>query len=160
MYAEIQKRESEVKLSRLLAGYGWKWVTKGKSDPHLYDIEIDGVKLPWNRTQLDWISSPTSPGEVGSIHTIQGYDLNYAGVIFGPEVKFKPQTNKIYLDRRNYFDAKGKENNKRRGLIYTDDDILDYVLNVYRVLLTRGIKGTYIFAVDAELRKYLGSLWT
>jgi DUF2075 family protein len=160
MYAEIQKRESEVKLSRLLAGYGWKWVTKGKSDPNLYDIEIEGVKLPWNRTQLDWISSPTSPGEVGSIHTIQGYDLNYAGVIFGPEVKFNPQTNKIYLDRRNYFDAKGKENNKRRGLIYTDDDILDYVLNVYRVLLTRGIKGTYIFAVDAELRKYLGSLWT
>ena len=159
MWSEIQKRESEVKLSRLLAGYGWKWVTKGKSGPNLYDIEIEGVKLPWNRTQKDWISSPTSPSEVGSIHTIQGYDLNYAGVIFGPEVKFNPDTNKIYLDRRSYFDGKGKENNARRGIFYSDDDILDYVLNVYRVLLTRGIKGTYIYVVDPALRANLGSVF-
>jgi DUF2075 family protein len=158
MYSELKKRESEVKLSRLLAGYGWRWVTKGKSDPNLFDIEIEGIKLPWNRKQLDWISSPTSPDEVGSIHTIQGYDLNYAGVIFGPEVKFNPVTNKIYFDRRNYFDTKGKENNKRRGIRYTDEDILDYVLNVYRVLLTRGIKGTYIYVVDPELRAFLGSV--
>ena len=159
MWFEIKKRESEVKLSRLLAGYGWRWVTKGKNDSILYDIEIEGIKLPWNRTQKDWISSPTSPSEVGSIHTIQGYDLNYAGVIFGPEVKFNPETNKIYLDRGNYFDAKGKENNKRRGIIYTDDDILDFVLNVYRVLLTRGIKGTYIYVVDPALRTFLGSVF-
>lgn len=154
MHSELQKREAEVKLSRLLAGYGWKWVTKGKSDPNLYDFEIEGVKLPWNRKQLDWISSPTSPHEVGSIHTIQGYDLNYAGVIFGPEVKFNPETNKIYLDRSSYFDSKGKENNTRRGVFYSDEDILDYVLNVYRVLLTRGIKGTYIYVVDENLRNH------
>lgn len=159
MWSEIQKRESEMKLSRLLAGYGWKWITKGKKNSALFDIEIEGVKLPWNRTQRDWISSPTSPGEVGSIHTIQGYDLNYAGVIFGPEVKFNPVTNKIYLDRRNYFDGKGKENNARRGIVYSDDDILDYVLNVYRVLLTRGIKGTYIYVVDPSLRNFLSSVF-
>lgn len=160
MYSEIQKRESDVKLSRLLAGYGWKWVTKGKSDPCLYDIEIEGVKLPWNRKQLDWISSPSSPGEVGSIHTIQGYDLNYAGVIFGPEIKFNPDTNKIYLDRRSYFDAKGKENNTRRGIVYSDDDILDYVLNVYRVLMTRGMLGTYVYVHDNELRAFLAKSFT
>jgi DUF2075 family protein len=155
MQTEILKRESEVKLSRLLAGYGWKWVTKGKADPKLFDIEIEGVKLPWNRQLVDWISTPSSHQEVGSIHTIQGYDLNYAGVIFGPELKYDKTEKRISLDRQNYFDTKGKEDNRLRGIVYTDDDILDYVLNVYRVLMTRGIKGTYVYVVDKDLRSFL-----
>ena len=157
MQAEILSRESEVKLARLLAGYGWKWVTKGVSDRTLFDIEIEGVKLSWNRQLVDWISTPTSHQEVGSIHTIQGYDLNYAGVIFGPELKYDINNQCIYLDRQSYFDSKGKEDNRLRGVVYSDDDILDYVLNVYRVLMTRGIKGTYIYVVDPNLREFLGT---
>jgi DUF2075 family protein/predicted GIY-YIG superfamily endonuclease len=150
----IEKRESEFGLSRLLAGFAWPWQSKGgKAD---FDIEIEGVRLPWNRRNYDWVSSPTSSEEVGSIHTIQGYDLNYAGVIIGRDLYFDKSLNKIRFSRENYFDKKGKENNPTLGIKYSDEDLLTYVLSIYRVLLTRGIKGTYIYVCDEALRHYLG----
>lgn len=59
------------------------------------------------------------------------------------------------FDRANYFDDKGKENNKRRGIEYSDDDILRFVKNIYAVLLTRGMRGTFVYVCDAPLREYL-----
>ena len=153
MHQEIQKRDQEHGLSRLLAGFAWPWQSKvGKAD---FDIEIEGIRLPWNRRNYDWINSPTSSEEVGSIHTIQGYDLNYAGVIIGRDLFFNEETQSVAFSRDNYFDKKGKENNPTLGLSYTDDDLLQYVLSIYRVLLTRGIKGTYIYACDESLRERL-----
>ena len=147
MRQEILKREEEVGLSRLVAGYAWEW--KSKLDPAQHDIEIDGVKMWWNRTATDWINSPTSIEEVGSIHTVQGYDLNYAGVIIGNDLGYDPTTKKFVFNRDSYFDKKGKENNPRLGIQYTDDDLLEYVKNIYRVLLTRGIRGTYVYPTSS-----------
>lgn len=109
MTVELNAKESEKGLARLVAGYAWKWATKGISDPNVFDIEIEGAKLAWNRTAIDWINSPTSINEVGSIHTVQGYDLNYCGVIIGRDLYFDESTNSIKFDRRNYFDMKGME---------------------------------------------------
>jgi DUF2075 family protein len=92
---------------------------------------------------------------VGSIHTIQGYDLNYAGVVIGNDIGFDPASSRIVFRRDNYFDSKGTLNNLVQGIVYSDDDILQYIVNIYRVLLTRGIKGTYIYVHDPELRKIL-----
>jgi DUF2075 family protein len=108
----------------------------------------------WNRTPTDWINSPTSIDEVGSIHTVQGYDLNYAGVIIGKDLRFDRITQKIQFSRDDYFDKKGLENNRMQGLIYSDEEILEFVKNIYRVLMTRGIKGTYVYICDPELREY------
>lgn len=152
----VRAKESSHGLSRLVAGFAWPWISK--NDKNAFDIEIEGMKLRWNSTSKDWISSPSSPSEVGSIHTVQGYDLNYAGVIIGPELGFNKDSGKIIFKRENYFDAKGKENNPTLGIIYSDDDLLEYVLNVYRVLLTRGILGTYVYVVDPDLRHYLGTV--
>ena len=153
MREEILKRDHEHGLSRLLAGYAWPW--NSKKDPDLHDIELEGMKLFWNRTATDWINSETSPEEVGSIHTVQGYDLNYAGVIIGPDLGYDPTTGKIVFHRENYHDKKGKENNPRLGISYSDEDLLDYVVNIYRVLMTRGIRGTYLFVCDSDLRTHL-----
>mgnify|MGYP000482258452 CR=1 FL=1 len=112
--------------------------------------------MRWNSTASDWINSPNSVEEVGSIHTVQGYDLNYAGVIIGPELGYDEATGRITFNRDKYFDVKGKENNQKLGLVYSDEDLLQYVLNVYRVLLTRGIRGTYIYIVDEKLRRNFG----
>ena len=101
------------------------------------------------------MNSSTSIDEVGSIHTIQGYDLNYAGVIIGPDLRYDSKNGRLYFVRDSYFDKKGKQNNKMLGVSYSDDDLLAYVTNIYRVLLTRGIRGTYLYACDPELREYL-----
>jgi DUF2075 family protein len=101
------------------------------------------------------VNSPTSAEEVGSIHTIQGYDLNYAGVIIGRDLYFDENAQRVAFSRENYFDKKGKENNPTLGIKYSDEDLLKYVLSIYRVLLTRGIKGTYVYVCDERLRVYL-----
>jgi DUF2075 family protein/ABC-type dipeptide/oligopeptide/nickel transport system ATPase subunit len=155
MRNEILQLNEEFGLSRLLAGFAWEY--KSKKKPELFDIDIDGHQLRWNQTVKDWVNSLNSANEVGSIHTIQGYDLNYAGVIIGNDLGYDPILKKLVFRRENYFDIKGKENNKVLGIEYSDEDILKYVVNIYRVLLTRGIKGTFIYVCDPELRKIIMS---
>jgi DUF2075 family protein len=153
MREAILAREKEVGLSRLIAGYAWKW--RSKTDKSAPDIQIDGLDLQWNNTATDWISSATSINEVGSVHTTQGYDLNYAGVIIGPDLRYDPAARRLRIDRESYHDGKGKANNKMLGLEYNDDDLLGYIRNIYAVLLTRGIRGTYVYVCDPALREHL-----
>jgi DUF2075 family protein len=153
MYQELEKREKEFGLSRMLAGYAWPW--SSKRDPRSYDIEIDDLKLRWNSTTKDWVNTPNAFQEVGSIHTIQGYDLNYAGVIIGPDLVFDSEAMEIKIDRLSYFDKKGQENNRVLDIQYSDEDLLRYITNIYGVLLTRGIRGTYVHVRNPELREHL-----
>jgi hypothetical protein len=115
------------------------------------------VKLRWNRTARDWINSPTSRLEVGSIHTIQGYDLNYAGAIIGNDLGYHLIQKKLVVRRDQYFDVKGKQNNDRLGIKYTDENLLGLVSNIYRVLITRGIRGTFVYVCDPSLRAILSN---
>jgi len=156
MHDAIRERDAEHGLARLVAGYAWEW--KSKNDPTAYDIELDGRQLRWNTTATDWIASPTSLDEVGSIHTVQGYDLNYAGVIIGNDLRWDEDAQRLIVDRDSYFDKKGKENNPALGRTYSDEDLLRYVCNVYSVLMTRGIRGTFIYAASPELRELLITL--
>ena len=105
------------------------------------------------------MSSKTSADKVGSILTIQGYDLNYAGVVIGSDLGFDQSSQHITFQRDNYFDKKGRENTDRLGIKYSDEDIRQYVLNIYRVPLTRGIRGTYIYVHDKQLRNHLQKLF-
>lgn len=140
-------------LARLLAGYAWEW--KSRRDPGTADIEVDGLSLHWNRKDKDWVASEGSLEEVGSIHTIQGYDLNYAGVLVGPDLGYDPERGKLIFNRESYYDARGKRNNNQLGITYSDEDILAYVRNIYAVLMTRGILGTFVYVCDPALREYL-----
>jgi DUF2075 family protein len=153
MHAELREKDDEVGLSRLLAGYAWPWASK--KDKTAHDIELDGYALRWNSTVTDWIASPTAIDEVGSIHTVQGYDLNYAGVIIGPDLRYDELNERLVFHRESYFDAKGKENNPVAGKVYTDEDLRQFVSNIYAVLMTRGILGTYVYVCDPALRRYL-----
>ena len=153
MRSEIAARNDEVGLSRLVAGYAWPW--KSKKDREAIDIEIDGLQLQWNSTQVDWVASVRSPQEVGSIHTVQGYDLNYVGVIIGPDLRWDEATGETRFDRGSYFDTKGKEDNPKLSRKYSDEDLLQFVRNIYAVLLTRGILGTYVYVSDPALREHL-----
>jgi DUF2075 family protein len=153
MRDEIFRRDAEVGLSRMVAGYAWEWRTR--RDNNAFDIEIGQTRLRWNSTPTDWISSSNALEEVGSIHTVQGYDLNYVGVIIGLDLRFNPQQRRLFIDRDSYFDKKGKENNPALGKRYSDNDLLRFITQIYAVLMTRGIRGTYVYACDPGLREYL-----
>lgn len=151
MVQTVRDRDAEHGLSRLVAGYAWKWVSR--KDREAVDVVIDGIGFPWNRTAKDWINSPGSLDEVGSIHTTQGYDLNYAGVIIGGDLRLDPDTGRLHAVRNSYFDDKGKSDNKIGGRPTTDEDLLRYVGNIYRVLMTRGMRGTFVYVQDLPLRE-------
>ena len=145
MIAELKKNEDKYGLCRMIAGYGWKWVSAKTNEP---DAVIDGVELFWNRVPHDWINSTTDLNEMGCIHTTQGYDLNYAGIIIGNEMKFNPLTEQIEIDKSQYYDSKGSN-----GI--NDIEVLkNYIINIYKTILYRGIRGTYIYICDDNLRKY------
>ena len=121
----------------------------------LYDIEIENKyevnnahKYIWNTTQRDWINSENSINEIGCIHTTQGYDLNYAFVILGKDIGYDKNTKQIIVRKELYFDQNGKRST-------TYEQLLEYIKNIYYVLMTRGIKGTFLYVCDDDLREYL-----
>jgi DUF2075 family protein len=146
MYEQLSIKEEKYGLSRLVAGYSWPWASQ--KDKNAIDIEIDGVELQWNKTDKDWINSEDSFRQVGCIHTTQGYDLNYTGVIFGEEISFNKATREIEIDKSKYFDKNGK-----RGLDNIEE-LKTYIINIYKTIMFRGIKGVYIYVCDKNLREY------
>ena len=146
MHQDLLAKEKEHGLCRMLAGYAWPWESKNNKDA--FDIEIDGLKFKWNTTNNDWINSKNAVNEIGCIHTSQGYDLNYCGVIFGHEIKFDPNTDEIYIDPSQYCDKKGKQG------IQNLDELKEYIINIYKTMLLRGIKGTSVYVCDRNLRQY------
>ncbi|MBR3378234.1 DUF2075 domain-containing protein [Candidatus Saccharibacteria bacterium] len=152
----IDKKEQEVGLSRLVAGFAWEWKSHGKGQRDAYDIEIDGIKLRWNSTLVNFLGSEKSKQEVGSIYTVQGDDLNYAGVIIGNDLIRRK--GRLMFNKQSYADVGAMKRNRRqveKNEALSEDDLLNQVLRIYRVLLSRAIKGTYIYVCDDELRKYL-----
>lgn len=146
MVSDIKEKNNKLDLCRIVSGYAWPWVSK--NDPDKHDIEIDGVKLKWNSVNHNWVYSPNAINEVGCIHTVQGYDLNYAGVIIGPELSYDFENHKFIIHPEKYMDMNG-----RRG-VEDEKELERYILNIYKTLLTRGIEGTYVYIVDENLRKY------
>jgi len=150
MVDDIKKKNSEYELCRMIAGYAWPWASK--KDKTKYDIEINKVKLRWNSVNHNWVYSKNSLNEVGCIHTVQGYDLNYAGVIIGPELSYDLNKKEFIIFPKKYFDKNGKRGIEDHG------ELKKYILNIYKTLLTRGIMGTYIYIVDENLKKYFRSI--
>lgn len=143
----IRVKNNTFGLSRLIAGYSWPWASQ--KDPNVFDIEIEGRTLRWNSTNTDWINSKNSEHEVGCIHTTQGYDLNYAAIIFGKEIAYDKESNKIIIHANQYFDRNGKQS------IQSPKQLKSYILNIYKTIMLRGIKGTFIYACNKDLHEYL-----
>jgi DUF2075 family protein len=144
---EINRKERAEGLSRLVAGYAWEWISK--NDKNKFDIILGNIQLKWNSVAVDWVNSPNAINEVGCIHTTQGYDLNYVGVIIGPEIDYDFDKNELVVYKDRYKDKAGKNT-------ISDQAILkEYIINIYKTILLRGIKGAYIFAVNQNLNEYL-----
>lgn len=143
---QIKQKETQVGLSRVVAGFSWKW--DSKDDKNIMDINVDGFDYQWNNTDQDWINSGNAINEIGCIHTTQGYDLNYVGLVFGKEIYLDPKDGIIKINRDFYFDVKGK--NKT-----TDIELKHFIINIYKNMMYRGIYGVYIYCIDKNLQDYM-----
>lgn len=159
----IKLKDSDQKLgiSRLVATYDWPFVEeKKKQATPKWFVEIDDWKAPWNQqlkadkkyAKLSWIEQPQTINEIGSTFTVQGFDLNYVGVIIGPSVKYR--NGKIVFDITKSKNKGAVQNRKLETgeMINYGETLLKNELNV---LLTRGVNGLYVYAVDEELQKAL-----
>lgn len=140
------EKENQSGLARMISGYAWPWVSK--KDKSLNDIKIEGRERMWNNKTENWVHCDTAIEEVGCIHSIQGYDLNYAFVILGNDIQYDSVRKEIVIDSNNYYDKKGKATT-------SDSELLKYIKNIYYVLLTRGIEGTYLYICNSALKKHL-----
>ncbi len=144
--SELRSKNTLHELSRFVAGYGWKWISKNDKSKH--DIVIDGLKFQWNHDNIEFILKDVNAEQIGCIHTTQGYDLNYVGLIFGPEIILNPQTNQIEILQENYYDTNGQNT-------ITDINVLkQYIINIYKTIMLRGILGCYLYVSDENLRNY------
>ena len=158
---------NKTRLSRIIATFDWEY--HGNKSPQgrlrkYWEVTIGQWRKPWNlqvkvsvsdkkkNQGLAWAEQEHTINEVGSTYTIQGFDLNYAGVILGPSVK--------YRDGKIVFDP---DSSKNKGAT-TNRTLSDgtkkkfgktFISNEVNVLMTRGVQGLYIYAVDKELRKAL-----
>lgn len=148
MKEEILHKENKHGLSKLCGGYAWKWISK--NDVSKPDIIIDGEEIRWNRDKKMWIGNMDSKHEMGSVYTLRGLDLNYVGLVIGPDLYFDKKDNLIKVNKKSLF-----SNDVKRGA--SDDELKEYVLNTYALLLTRSIKGVYVYVCDEALREYLKS---
>ncbi len=155
MFESIKEKNNQGHLSRVLAGYSWKWKSKNeqnREDIHfINDVKMDeyNFSAPWNyQKDANWIADENSINEIGCIHTSQGLELDYCGVIIGNELTIDENGN-LVADIKNYYDATGKKNLKDKP-----EQLTQYIKNIYYVLMTRGQKGTYLFVRDKKLREY------
>lgn len=142
-------------LCRIVAGISYPYSTKmrDKVAKKKLDVDVDGdgkYLRMWNLGFNDptFITDEEHKDEIGCVYTCQGYDLNYAGVILGPDIFYNKETKQIDIRIEKCTDRKAKVKGH-------DEETKKNILHQYLVLLTRGIYGTYIYAVDKDLRDYL-----
>lgn len=156
MFMEIQKlNKRSGNKARMLAGYCWDWVSK--KDPNDYDIEIEDFRARWNYSNTKtWAIDPESVDEVGCIHTSQGLEFRYCGVIIGPDLRYENGTVITDFSKRASTDKSlsGLIGRCRKGdeAALKEADII--IRNTYRTLLSRAMLGTYVYCTDKALADY------
>jgi len=143
--------------ARVVAGYCWPW--NSKKVPKLMDVVIGDYERQWNLDQDGslWIVAPNSVAQVGCIHTCQGLEVDYVGVIIGPDLTIMGDT-LVAVPR-----ARDRHDKTMKGFVKMTKEqpaeaarLADSIIkNTYRTLMTRGMKGCYVYATDAKLRAYL-----
>ncbi|WP_430535885.1 DUF2075 domain-containing protein [Listeria rocourtiae] len=155
MYKKIQQKNKKYGLSRLVSTFDYVH----KKDKQDYFIEEPNFKLPWNRNyKTTWAEAKGTINEVGSIYTIQGFDLNYVGLILGPSVSYNFEKDELEIITANYKDSEAFKTRKDIPDERKEEVREQIILNSINVLMKRGIHGLYIYAADPKLQQKLQSL--
>lgn len=160
LHEAIAAKNEQTRLSRVVAGYCWEWEKESRSDPDAVDITIGEYERSWNLDAGEpWAIAEGSIDEVGCIHTCQGLEFDYVGVIIGDDLKYRD--GEIVVDHearattdRSLFGIKKMFDEEPEKAAETAEELIK---NTYRTLMTRGMKGCYIYCCDDELQEYLRS---
>lgn len=153
----IEQKNKERNKARIVAGYCWDWVSK--KDKSLFDIELAGFKAQWNLSEdgMLWILKEDSVKEVGCIHTCQGLEVDYIGVIIGEDLKY--DGSKLVTDgfarSKNDSTIKGFKGLHKENPKLAEARADEIIKNTYRTLMTRGMKGCYVYCKDKKLSRLL-----
>lgn len=155
MRSELRQLNQINNKSRMIAGYCYEWVTQKNADENVYDIELEnGFKAKWNFSSTStWAIDEDSFEQVGCIHTSQGLEFDYVGIILGNDIRYID--GKVVTD----FSKRAKTDASLKGIKSSKDYVLaDRIIrNTYKTLLSRGQKGCFIYCEDKELSKYIKS---
>lgn len=154
----IERNKKSNNRARILAGYCWNWLKEGKNDSTIHDIQIGDFEISWNlQNTTTFAIDENSVNEAGCIHTSQGLEFDYVGVIIGDDLRY--ENGKVVTD----FTKRAKTDQSLRGIkkLYKEnpkeaETIADELIkNTYRTLMTRGMKGCYVYCTDEKLSEYL-----
>ncbi|MGG3801226.1 DNA/RNA helicase domain-containing protein [Metabacillus fastidiosus] len=154
--ADMEKLRANT-INRVIAGYTKKWKSNPKSKDNKekdrsqlpYDWEEGVNKWRWNSQHEKWVELESSRTEIGSIHAIQGADIDYVGVIIGNDITVNDQGNLVGV-KENYKDTGGTPLLKE----FNEEEFTAYILNIYYILLTRGIEGCKVYFENPKVRDY------
>ena len=143
--------------ARLLAGYCWDWIKEGKNNTDVHDIEIGDFSMSWNLgNSSTWAIDENSVNEIGCIHTSQGLEFDYVGVILGFDIRY--ENGQIITDfterARTDQSLKGIKTRYKQNPEEALKLVDEIIKNTYRTLMTRGMKGCYIYCEDVNLENY------
>lgn len=151
----IEEKAQDGATARILAGYAWNWTSAKQGNGHaqINDIclpEYD-FTMPWNSRKVGttWAIDSEGIGQVGCIHTSQGLEFDYVGVIVGADLGYNKTNGGYFTDYDKYKDKLGK-----KGLKQSPEKLNKLVRNIYKVLMTRGMKGCYVYFVDKNTEQY------
>ena len=156
----IKLKVKEGFTGRMTAGFCWDW-SEAKYDGTLpNDVIIGDYKRPWNakpeakKLAIDipkatlWANDPNGINQIGCIYTAQGFEFDYAGVIFGEDLEYD-------FDKQKW---KGNKDKSSDGSVKrSKDSFVDLVKNTYRVLFSRGMKGCYVYFMDKDTERFFKS---
>ena len=154
----IIERNKAHNQSRILAGYCWAWQKAGQNDTNVHDIKIGDFEMSWNLGNTSTFAiDEDSVNEIGCIHTSQGLEFDYAGVIIGDDMRY--EDGHIVTD----FTKRASTDQSLKGIkkLYKEDpefalaEADEIIKNTYRTLMTRGMKGCYVYCTDQNLANYL-----
>ena len=155
--------QNNKQIARIAAGYCWNWSDKLQPDGDLYkDVKIGDWEMPWETNNVRarspfgekyapsadlWASHPMGINQVGCIFSAQGFEVDYIGVIIGPDLRFDEQADRIVAEKGH-----------THSVSDSDTHFEEHIKNIYRVLMSRGRKGCVLYCMDEKLGKYFESL--
>ena len=157
----IEEKNKENNKSRMVAGYCWNWISEGKNNTDIHDIVIPeyNFEMSWNLgNSQTWAIDPMSVNEIGCIHTCQGLEFDYIGVIIGDDIGYEDGHIVTDYTKRAATDQSLKGINKisREEGLEEANKIADSIIkNTYRTLMTRGMKGCYVYCLDKKMQEYI-----